>query len=170
MAEVQKTLSAQDLAWLTNRLQMPLIARDYMETGRVPEDDARFAMHELMSNLDPAKALLCAAMTLQEIALSHEGLTYLNEVCARLIHQYGPEDAVYSMESLHADLADITELMEMCRMTFEIVHPETLAFLSILIPQIEAQAMIVEEVLHRRSLLALQSENIQKRLEIATVF
>lgn len=153
MSQRDFELSANEKALLLNRLQFPLIARDYQDVSQEPDDDARYALHEMLGDLTPTTALLCAATTLQEIAYSHEGLTYLNEFCHGIIDKYGPrvisrEDiSAADLLPLYADLERIVEIMEMCRMTFELVRPETLVFLDILIPQMESQMMIVDEAM-----------------------
>ena len=153
MAQTYTEFCDQERALLLNRLQFPLIARDYMDAGAPLEDDARYALHEMLGDLSPPMALLCAAATLQDIALSHEGLTYLRDVCGRILHTYGAdalEGKEPSLSPLLEDLEQILELMEMCRMSFEIVQPETLVFINILMPQINAQIMIVEQALAQR--------------------
>lgn len=161
MAIMENHLSRAQLALLANRLQMPLIARGYIDAGAQPEGDTQYALHSLMSDLSPTQALLCATLTLQEIALAHDGLTYLQQFCAGVLQHYGPQilenpenarDPALDLNHIHDDLEHALELAEMCKISLELMRPETLVFLDILIPQIESQIMIVEEVMRLRAL------------------
>ena len=154
----------QDLARVKNNLQMPLIVRDLMITGLSPENDAIYALHDIMSNMQPDDALLCAAFTIEEIA-NAEGIisteiSFLQTECARIIERYTKTSGRTGnqkdkMHTLVEDIEDFLDITSLCNMSFEITNQKAANLLDIIMTQLQAHLVIADEVV---SMLEAQEE------------
>jgi hypothetical protein len=139
-------------ALLKTRLMVPMIARDYIENAQELDAASAYGLHEVMSELSATRALVCTALTLKEI--SCPDLTYIQEICSGILSRHqalNEPETIGDLLHLEAEIEQLLELMEMCRMADEILKPEAAIFLDIMIPQMEAQSMIVGEALRLKT-------------------
>lgn len=145
----------QDLALLKNKLQLPLIARDYLSENEAPASESRYALHEIMSNLQPQDALLCAAFILKEIASFDSGMattqSWLHRECDALIACYANKDHLnesdITLPVLVRDMENFTELLDLAFLSYDVLNPKAAELLDIIVTQMHAQVTIVETVL-----------------------
>lgn len=143
------------LALLKARLQMPLIARDFLAMNIAPDAGAHYALHEMMSNFQPHDALLCAAFIMKEIAAFEKNIIdssgFLHMECDRIIERYSAEDDFgqvnTDLKTFAEDMESFADLLDLCHMSYEIMNPKTAVLLNIIATQIEAQMNIVDTVL-----------------------
>lgn len=163
MAQKKEKQDDRNLALLKSRLQLPLIVRQLLKSGEKMEGETKYAIHTLLGDLDPVQALLCAAFCLKEIAdyegLDFSGYNFLHTECNRLIKRYAhahlfmqeghagqTESVASAWAELAEDLENFSEMLDLCRLSFEVVGPHSFEILEILSIQIDAQALIAEEV------------------------
>lgn len=154
----------QNLAYLKNKLQLPLIARDYLHDNQAPKDESRYALHDIMSNLAPQDALLCSAFIMKEInAFLNIDTQMLQNECDRLIEAYaGAHDHTTTqntIDTLSADLIAFAEILDMCQISYDILNPKAADILGIITTQIHAQILIIDSVIEM-----IEAQNVQQRL------
>jgi len=153
----------QNKARIKNNLQMPLIIRDLMITGLRLENDVQYSLHELMSNMQPQDALLCAAFTTEEIVdiedITSTDLTFLKEEYTRIITRYTGANHIDSekdkIHTLIEDIEGFLDTMSLCHMSFEITNPKAAKFFDIIITQLQAHLVITDEII-----AMMEQENI----------
>lgn len=163
MEQQKEKQDNRNLALLKSRLQLPLIVRQLLKSGEKMEGETKYAMHTLLGDLDPVQALLCAAFCLKEIAnyegLDFSGYNFLHTECNRLIKRYahahlfmteGHAAQTQSVASawgrLTEDLENFSEMLDLCRLSFEVSGPHSAEILEVLSIQIDAQTMIADEI------------------------
>lgn len=145
----------QQLALLKNKLQLPLIARDYLLADETPNAESRYALHEMMSNLQPQDALLCAAFILKEISSFGEKQNpaeiLLHRECDQIIACYANKDDFNETNvTLHVfanDMERFAELIDLCQLSYDIMNEKASDLLEIISTQIHAHITIVDTVL-----------------------
>ena len=167
-------LSEKKMALLKNKLEMPLVVRDLLITKQAPAEDATYALHTLMSNMQPEDAILCAAFTMKEIASFEADMSddtkFLHMECDRIIERYSVrKDIAEENPDLWAetesdmlpviadDISDFLELVFLCYMSLEVTNPNTADILKIITTQLQSQLVIIDEVLSLQDNLELQS-------------
>lgn len=161
---VKTMLNENELAAVTNRLQIPLIVTDILDGEGELTDDVQFGIHEIISDLQPDTALLCIALSARKIAgiysKASASMGVLDLECERILSEYGPlwlQNAAHqdidelqvldALSHVHEDLEYIAELLEL-NISFLRAKDETAARLcEILLIQSTAHAMIAEEFL-----------------------
>lgn len=154
----------QTTARIKNNLQMPLIIRDLLIGDLKPADDATYALHEMLGNFTAEQAILCAAMSVQEIA-NFEGiissdLSFLKMECERLQERYITRDLLSKenpelweetqkemMSIIAEDIEEFLDILSLCEMSFEITNPKLSSTLSIITTQLQAHLVIIDEVM-----------------------
>ena len=156
--------STQQLALLKNNLQVPLIVRDLVVTGRVPSPDTTYGLHEMMGSYEPEKAVLCTAFVMKEIAalesFAATDMAFLHLECERLIERYSARDDLATdnpelwtesqpdtMGDIAEDLEGFIDLLSLCKLSFEITAPYVAQILDIMEVQLQCQLMIVDTVI-----------------------
>lgn len=157
-------LSNRELATLINELQVPLIVSDILANEDELEGDVQYALHEIISDMQPDSALLCIALAAKHIARIYHQASPSTRImdleCERIINDYAPlwlenaknGNAVESQIALDALMhvpEDLEGLAEMLDLNISFLHAkdETAAALcEVLQIQAEAQAMIAEEL------------------------
>jgi len=151
-----------DLALLANKLCVPLAVRDILGGEDAFEDDARYALHEEISDLQPDSALLSIALAAKEIvalaAYQTTSLKVMNMECDRVIDDYGPlwlkhlrdkkiDDALLfeTLANIPEDLEGLAELLQVARDFMRDHDPKAAALCDLLTIQAGAHAMIAEE-------------------------
>ncbi|MCB1650877.1 MAG: hypothetical protein KDI46_02370 [Alphaproteobacteria bacterium] len=85
-------LSEYDLAALTNRLQIPLVAQDVLKGREKLDDEMQVCLHEILSNFQPDSALLAIAISARKIAAHFQHLdanmVIMKMECDRFIAEY----------------------------------------------------------------------------------
>ncbi|MCB1784460.1 MAG: hypothetical protein KDI13_10765 [Alphaproteobacteria bacterium] len=155
--------AAKTLALAKNRLQLPLVVRDILKGNASMDDAARYAMHTLLSDLQAPDMLLCAALALKEIAdhqgMEFSGYNFLHTECNRMTKRYAHanifidvkniSDTKFAnvLDDLAGDLESFAEILELCKMSFEILHPESAEIINIFCAQIQSQILITDELI-----------------------
>lgn len=157
--------SNQQLALLKNRLQIPLIVRELLESSRLPSDDENYAMHDMLGNHKSEDALLCGAFVMKEIAVLEDAtqsdIALLHMECERLIERYSARDdlaqenpelyadtEIAMMDSLSEDLEGFLDLLALCKLSYEITAPHIAQILDIVDAQLHSHLMIIDEVIN----------------------
>jgi hypothetical protein len=158
-------LHDKDLALLTVKLQIPLLVRDVlMGKGELP-DDVHYGIHEALSDMQPDTALLCMAVTIQQMikVLPQSIKTdaqVLSLECSRIISEYGAVwmknmrhenmDNAYILkvlEHIPEDLDVLGDLMEVGLGIHVAENSAAADIINILKIQAGAHAIIAEEFL-----------------------
>ncbi len=156
--------SKEHIAYLMNKLQMPLIIRDHLVTGVPLNAEGTYALHEMMGNFAPDYAILSAAFVMQEIAanetIDQQDLRFLNMECERLVERYAARDDLAQdnaalweetqmdmMVPLAEDIEGFIDIITLCHMSFEITEPKIAQILNVLIIQLQSHLVIVDEVI-----------------------
>lgn len=86
-------LQDQDLAFMSNKLQVPLIVGDIINDRAALSDDVHYGLHEVISDLQPDSALICIALSAKVIAgqikNAAPSMRVLEMECDRIIQEYG---------------------------------------------------------------------------------
>ena len=86
-------LNNQQLAKLTNGLQVPAVISDILDGNSDLSDDVHYALHDVISDLGPDEALLCIALAGRKISTLSDSevqtLPIMRMECDRIIEEYG---------------------------------------------------------------------------------
>lgn len=155
----------QTRATIKNKLQTPLVIRDILQSKSETEDDALYALHEILSDQDAENALLSAAFIMQEITafqtVATNDLAFLHLECDRIIERYCTrEDLSHENPKLwndsHPDMIDeiaediegFLDLTALCQLSFEITAPRIAQILNIITTQLQSALLIIDEVIN----------------------
>ena len=155
-------LSAQDKAFMVNKLQVPAIIADYLDGQCALNEDDQFTLHEMISDMQPDSALLCIALTAERLASifasSSPSMQILAMECGRLVEDYAPfwvqnakaaavdEDAVLGLlMHISEDFESLTELLDLNIAFLEAKDKEAASLFHLLSIQARAQALIADE-------------------------
>ncbi len=155
-------LHINDLALLTSKLQTPLVASNILNGDENLDDEARYGLHDEISEKHPDTALLTIAVSAKFIASKYSdqcpNLRILNMECDRIINDYGSiwlknvqnqslndEDIFDVLVHTAEDLEGIAELLEYNYNTLKSVNYEAAELCDILQVQAKAHGMIAEE-------------------------
>ncbi len=164
--------SDKQLALLKNRLQMPLIVRDLLTTGKMPSCEEIYALHDMLSEFTMEDSLLCGAFVMKEIAdlgnVCPEDMAFMHMECERLIERYSARDdlaaenpelwgetQINMLDGIAEDLECFLDLMALCRLSYEITSPCVSCVLEILDAQLQSQLLIADEVIAMHQAKAL---------------
>lgn len=156
------TICDQQLAHLKNRLQMPLIVREYLQEQKSPNADETYALNEMLSDYSAEDAILAVAFSLQEIAYYQDvavsDLAFLHLECERLIERYSARDALSDenpelweetqqdmISEIAEDLEGFLDLLSLCMLSFEVTAPQIHDILKIMDTQLQAHLIIIDE-------------------------
>jgi hypothetical protein len=137
---MQRALSIEDFTTLQASLIVPVIVGDIMLGTEPLDDEARYALHDSLCEIDPDSALLAIALAAQHVAAPFVGkipvaiaVKYESE---KLLQEYGPEwlanyqggpvneDVLFELlQTLPEDLEALADLLD--AMSTSIVHDET---------------------------------------------
>lgn len=177
-------LSEQELASVTNRLQVPLIIQDILDDEGILTDDIQCGLHEILSDDQPDSALLCIALSAQKIANRYKGtsaaLKILSMESNRIIAEYASiwlknaqeksldDNMVFeTLVHIPEDLESIAELLEAGMISLQLENNQSAALCQILIIQARAQAMIAETYLESMEMFDAEPWEIEDCFETA---
>lgn len=155
-------LSEQDIETVKEKLSVPLVVSDILESQGHITAQLRYGLHEAISDFQPDSALLCFATSLQIIAASQpyptNGLKLLSIECERLIEDYAPLwlenineekiDQTLLFETLMALPEDLEMLSTMMAAELDLItqtDPKAAELFDILIAQAHAHTLIAAE-------------------------
>lgn len=153
----------QKRARIKNNLQMPFIVRDLLLCDTPPSADATYALHEMLGNFTAERALLCAALTIKEIAtfenIISADLSFLQMEYDRLIERYINREALSEenpdlwettqkemIPVIAEDIECFLDLLNLCHLSFEITNPKITKILEIITTQLQAHLVILDEI------------------------
>jgi len=174
------TMNSQDLAKIANRLQVPVIANHIMDDPAILNDDMHFALHDLLSDMQPDSALLSIALTAKSICQQYitasESMAIMDIECQRVISDYGQlwvqdgkqeaEDALELYDSMSYISEDLEYFIDMLELNIAYLRSkdETAATIfEILLAQTKAHFLIAEEFINALSYAT--HNDIQERVE-----
>lgn len=154
-------IKSKDLASVASKLQVPVIMSGLLHGEEPFTDDAEYALHEMISEMQPDSALLCIALCGTKLAngkgLSSPATRVLEMECRRVIEDYavlwlrnaesGEVDEAQAFETLSGaqeDLEDLAGLLENCMSFLERRNGDAAILCEILSTQARAQALIAE--------------------------
>ena len=157
-------LDNKKLALIKNRLQMPLIVRDLLTSGKMPSDEEIYALHDLLCTFSTEDTLLCSAFTMKEIAsfgnVHPSDMPFLHMECERLIERYAAQDdlatenpelwetsQINMLDETAEDLECFLDLLALCKLSHETIVPCVGSILEILDAQLQSQLIIIDEVI-----------------------
>ncbi len=158
-------LHDKDLAILTIKLQVPLFVRDAIIANKPLSDDVHYAIHDAISDMQPDTALLCMAVTIQQMLKvlpqkDRVDSQVLSLECSRIISEYGAiwlknlrhesMDNAYILkvlENIPEDLDVLCDLMDVGLGIHVAEKSPAAEILDILSIQAGAHAIIAEEFL-----------------------
>lgn len=137
---MQRALSIEDFSTLQASLVVPVIVGDIMLGTEPLDDEARYALHDSLCEIDPDSALLAIALCAQHVAAPFIGkipvAVAVKYEAEKLLHEYGPEwlanynggpvdeDALFELlQTLPEDLEAMADLLD--AMAASIVHDTT---------------------------------------------
>lgn len=166
-------MNDQTTALLTNRLQVPLIIRDLLESKEPISDDMGYSLHVVLSDMRPDSALLAIALSakvlVSGIKKPSAGDAVLHGLSARIIEDYAPRWlATYGnaaaaqgflMDVFGRVEADLISLYELLKIASALQKDERVAaLLHVLGMQAEAQADIAAEFINLMECEFMQGE------------
>jgi hypothetical protein len=157
-------LNNTQMAGLAARLQVPLIVGDILAGEGALTDEVHYALHEVISDLQPDSALLAIAISTRKITRVYEkaspGIKLLGSECNRIIDEYGEmwlqnaqnknidQDDIYDVLVHTAeDLEMLSELIELNTSFLRAKDSDAYNLCEILSIQAGAHAVIAEEFL-----------------------
>ncbi len=162
-------LSEQELASVTNRLQIPLIVQDILDDEGILTDEVQLGLHEILSDDQPDSALLCIALSAQKIANRYKAhcvaMKILGMECERIVAEYASiwlknaqeksldDNMVFeTLVHIPEDLESLAELLEAGMITLQLENDQSAALCQILIVQARSQSLIAETYLESMDL------------------
>ncbi len=162
MLSNKEMLNDKERALLNSRLYVPIVVRDLLETTDDVEDDVHYALHEVISDMQPDSALLAIALAAGQIAAfaayRSASMKVLNMECERILQEYGllwlqnaqngPIDDFALFETLihtSEDLEGLAELICHNAAFLRDTDPKAACLCDILQIQAEAHAVIAAE-------------------------
>lgn len=154
-------LNNKDMATMIAKLQAPLVVADLLPYPEALTGDEEYALHEMISEMQPDSALLAIAASALKIANANRNFSpafrFLSMECARIVEEYGPlwmrnaednladDDAVFeTLSRTPEDLRDLAEMIEMCNMMSAKAAPKAAALGHVLAVQARAQSIVAE--------------------------
>lgn len=154
-------LDNKELANVANKLQVPLIISDIMAEDELT-GDMQYALHSVISDLQPDSALLGIALGGLKIANAWEkaspSLSVLKIQCESLIDEYGAlwlqnaedenvseADAMDALSRVSEDLEGLSELLDLAIDSLQTKNEMAASLAKILSVQAKAQAVIADE-------------------------
>ncbi|MBX2835159.1 MAG: hypothetical protein KTR28_09340 [Micavibrio sp.] len=153
-------LQDKDMAALTNRLVVPAAMQDCLDTKTL-DNDARYALHEILSEQQPDTALLSIASCAKQIGTrfedAHPSMAVLQYECADMLERYGnlwlknarrqPFDTHEAQQQLlntPEDLEQLSTLLENASYFLQDIDTTAAELCRILMVQADAQLLIAE--------------------------
>lgn len=154
-------LSEQNLAKLTNRLQIPAIVQDIMNDEGMLTPDVQYALHEILSDQQPDSALLSIALGARKVAARYQHLganmAILKMECDRVINDYAElwvrnaesksldDNLVFdTLEQIPEDLEVLAELLEINAGILLTQREDLATILKVFAVQARAQVLIAD--------------------------
>lgn len=126
---IHKALSMEDFSKLHAYLVVPVIVADIVAGAEPLDEEARYALHDALSEIDPDSALLAIALSAQHIASQYVGkipvAVAVKFEAEKMLQEYGPdwlsnyhggpvnEDSLYDMlQTLPEDLEAMADLID----------------------------------------------------------
>ncbi|MAE50677.1 MAG: hypothetical protein CMH27_02590 [Micavibrio sp.] len=171
-------LNDKDLAALVTKLEVPMVVGAAIEHGAELQDDVHYALHDLLSEMQPDTALIAIALSAKAIAAAYCGTGSGSEIvimeCDRMISEYGMlwlENSrrghidnsylISILENVPEDLECLAELIDinLCYAAFD--NPAIAEICEIMQIQAGAHAIIAEEFLSVMEMAAAQKKKNQ---------
>ncbi|MCB9982953.1 MAG: hypothetical protein H6861_04655 [Rhodospirillales bacterium] len=154
-------LSEQELAKLTNRLQIPAIVGDILNGRETLSPDVQYGLHEILSDDQPDSALLAIALGARKIAARYQHLganmAILKMECDRIISDYAElwvrnaeaktldDNLVFdTLEQIPEDLEALAELLEINTGLLHTQNDDLAAIFQVFAVQARAQVLIAD--------------------------
>lgn len=134
---MKHALSMEDFSRLQANLVVPLIVGDIMIGAEPLDEEARYALHDALSEIDPDSALLAIALSAQHVAARYIGsipvAVAVKFEAEKMLQEYGPEwlanyyggpvdeaNLFEMLQTLPEDLEGIADLLDAMRAS--IIH------------------------------------------------
>lgn len=160
---MQRALSIEDFTTLQASLIVPVIVGDIMLGTEELDDEARYALHDSLCEIDPDSALLAIALAAQHVAAPYIGrvpvaiaVKYESE---KLLQEYGPEwlanyhggpvdeDVLFDLlQTLPEDLEAMADLLDAMRASI-VNDPVAAALCEILSVQARAHMDVADYII-----------------------
>ncbi len=154
-------LKQKELATVASKLQVPIIVSDLLHGDEPMTDEAEYALHEAISEMQPDSALLCIAMCGARIAggrgLNAPAVRLLGIECHKIIEEYAAlwlsnaedgdvdeEQAIEALSGTAEDLEDLAGLFEGCIAFLNRTNGDAAILCDIMSIQARAQALVAE--------------------------
>jgi ABC-type transporter Mla MlaB component len=154
-------LKQNELAKLTNALQVPLLVQDILDGEGELTADVEYGLHEVISNYQPDSVLLCIALSglkmAQRLQSQYKNMGVLHMECVRIINDYAPlwidhaqarpidETLVFdTLSDIPEDLDCLAELFELNKSFAEFQNTDVAALCKIMAAQARAQALVAD--------------------------
>ena len=155
-------LKNKEKALLAAKIEVPVIVAEILHGQAELCDDTHYALHELISDLQPDSALLAMALSAEHITTKYKEMSpsmrVLGIECRRIIEDYGTmwlanadqanidtHEAMDALMHTPEDLDSMAELLEMAMATIEAKDKTAFTLCDILYIQCKAHALIAEE-------------------------
>lgn len=156
-------LTTKDMALIAAKLQVPIVVSEILRGEMDFNGDAEYALHEIISEMQPDSALLSIALSVKMLAAKFPkagpGIRVLNMECDRVIQEYGPlwlqnaeddngditqDKAIETLSFLAEDLEDIAGLLDVSRNALKANDETAGAICTIMAVQAKAHSLIAE--------------------------
>lgn len=175
-------MKQKDIAKVISKLEVPMVVSDLLQGAEPFTDDAEFALHEALSDMQPDSALLCIALSASKIAGvrgmdQSPAIKVLDIECRKIVEEYAglwlknaesgnvKEEEVYETLSRTAeDLEDMACFLEDCVGFLERTNGDAATICNIMSVQARAQAIVAEAYFD-----ALDQVEIEPMLAVSNV-
>jgi hypothetical protein len=154
-------MKSKDLASVASKLEVPLIISDLLSGNEPMTDEAEYALHEAISEMQPDSALLCIALCGAKFTsvrgMASPAIRLLEMECRKIIDEYamlwlhnaesGEVDEGQAFETLSGaaeDLEDLAGLFDNCVSYLERTNGDVAIICDIMSVQARSQALVAE--------------------------
>lgn len=161
-------IKPKDLALMASHLQAPMVIADILSKRSDLDDDTRFGLHDLLSEMQPDSVLLTIALAVKPVAEAFApasaSMGVMAMECGRLMEEYGhawlaqlrqqDPGRISSAEILGDMIEDLEYFIELLELGIDFLRAKdalSAEIFEILFVQARAHLLIAEEFLHAAS-------------------
>ncbi len=169
------SLSAKKRGYMMAKLELPVAVKDILDGKDTYNDTVQYAMHDLISDMEPDNALLGMTLSVQDIAKKYSDpqsgiethFDILNAQCEQVLNQYGgtwllnmrgddidADEALNTLRAMPEDMEALAGLIAYSKTCIEKKHQDAAAMLGIFQIQLRAQSLVAEHLIEAADMVS----------------